>query len=99
MPTAQSLPAPAPATMATALTWLPLLWVPAEVSAGLRTGLGTKYASLGMLYPADSVSADRAKGGWYRVSLDDRFNVRLEGWRDRMGREAGLMPRVSMRVN
>lgn len=38
----------------------------------LRTGPGTRYASVGQLVQGDPVDADRAQSGWFRVTLTDQ---------------------------
>ncbi|WP_408056638.1 SH3 domain-containing protein [Streptomyces gardneri] len=38
----------------------------------LRSGAGTRHASLGHLTRGDQVGVDRKPGGWYRVTLSER---------------------------
>ncbi|MEU5217319.1 SH3 domain-containing protein [Streptomyces sp. NPDC020807] len=46
-----------------------------DVSAdtvNLRTGAGTRFASLGHLRKDDDVTVDRASGDWYHVTLAEK---------------------------
>ncbi|MCX4826182.1 SH3 domain-containing protein [Streptomyces sp. NBC_01142] len=65
----------------------------------LRTGPGTKYTTLGVLYPADLVSVDKAKGGWYRVSLQDRSKSGLKAGSTGWVAKSGLKPHVCMQLD
>lgn len=65
----------------------------------LHSGPGTKYKALGMLYPDDSVSADKAKGGWYRVSLDFKSKSGLKAGTTGWVAKSGLKPHVCMQPN
>lgn len=65
----------------------------------LRTGPGTKYTALGMLYPGDSVSADKAKRGWYRVSLGFRSKSGMKAGTTGWVAKSGLKPHVCMQLD
>ncbi|MGW2513522.1 SH3 domain-containing protein [Streptomyces scopuliridis] len=72
-------PAPAPKILAA--------FEAAKVTAKavkLRTGPSAHHPGIGQLHRGDDVSADRAKGVWYRVSTRDKTVSGLpagtEGW-------------------
>ncbi|MER7111149.1 SH3 domain-containing protein [Streptomyces sp. NPDC000229] len=65
----------------------------------LRTGPGKTYTTIGMLYPDDDVTADKAKGGWYRVSLQDRSKSGLKSGTTGWVAKFGLKPHVCMQLN
>ncbi|MGW3742719.1 SH3 domain-containing protein [Streptomyces sp. NPDC005146] len=65
----------------------------------LRKGPSMKHTTLGMLYPADSVSADRVKGTWYRVSLQDRSESGLKSGTAGWAAKTGLKPQVCMQLD
>ncbi|QXE33998.1 SH3 domain-containing protein [Streptomyces sp. GMY02] len=50
----------------------------------LRTGPSTRHPGIGQLHRGDDVSADKAKGAWYRVSTDNKtvsgLPAETEGW-------------------
>ncbi|MEU8623156.1 SH3 domain-containing protein [Streptomyces sp. NPDC048623] len=50
----------------------------------LRSGPGSRYASLGLLRQGDDVDLTGEKGGWYRVTLADRSHSGIKngtaGW-------------------
>ncbi|WP_327249850.1 SH3 domain-containing protein [Streptomyces sp. NBC_01320] len=65
----------------------------------LRSGPSTKHTKLGMLYPADSISGDGAKGAWYRVSLQDRSKSGLKSGTTGWVARSGLKPQVCMQLD
>ncbi|MDH2392196.1 SH3 domain-containing protein [Streptomyces sp. HNM0663] len=94
-PAAQALPAPA-TTLAqdfNSCGYYP------KSALRLRTGPGTKYTTLGLLYPDDSVSADKAKGGWYRVSVDFKSKSGMKAGTTGWVAKSGLKPHTCMQLD
>ncbi|WP_329166082.1 hypothetical protein OHB49_41105 [Streptomyces sp. NBC_01717] len=58
-----------------------------------------KNLTLGMLHPADSVSADREKGTWYRVSLQERSESGLKPGTTGWVTKTGLKPQMCMQLD
>jgi hypothetical protein len=94
-PAAQTLPAPAAAV---AHDFNSCGYHP-KSALRLRTGPGTKHTTLGLLYPDDSVSADKAKGGWYRVSLDFKSKSGMKAGTTGWVAKLGLKPNVCMQLD
>ncbi|MGY5035337.1 hypothetical protein ACWC9U_31765 [Streptomyces sp. 900116325] len=58
-----------------------------------------KHTTLGALYPADAVGADRDTGTWYRVSLQDRSASGLKSGTTGRVTKTGLEPQVGMQAD
>ncbi|MHC3394685.1 SH3 domain-containing protein [Streptomyces lavendulocolor] len=65
----------------------------------LRTGPGTRYTSLGLLGPNDSVDADKESRGWYRVTVSYDARSGLKGGTTGWVSKRHLKPAVCMRLN
>lgn len=65
----------------------------------LRTGPSTKYATIGLLHPDDSVSAIKAEKGWYKVSVDFKSKSGLKAGRTGWVAKANLEPNVCMQLD
>lgn len=94
-PAAQALPAPAAAV---AHDFNSCGYYP-KSALRLRTGPGTRHKTLGVLYPDDSVSADKAKGGWYRVSVDFKSKSGMKAGTTGWVAKSGLKPHVCMQLD
>ncbi|MFJ5142768.1 SH3 domain-containing protein [Streptomyces sp. NPDC088707] len=68
-------------------------------SVNLRSGPGTRHASLGHLHRADSVTVDRKSGGWYRVTTDGRSRSGIPGGTTGWVAERYLQPSVCMQLD
>ncbi|WP_158786543.1 SH3 domain-containing protein [Streptomyces sp. NRRL F-5065] len=65
----------------------------------LRTGPGARYTSLGLLGTSDSVRADKASDGWYRVTTSDRARSGLPSGTVGWVAKQYLKANVCMRLN
>lgn len=65
----------------------------------LRTGPGTRYTSLGLVGLDDRMYAEKASGGWYRVTLSDRARSGLKSGTSGWVAKKYVRPAVCMRLN
>ncbi|MEU4498112.1 SH3 domain-containing protein [Streptomyces sp. NPDC023998] len=65
----------------------------------LRTGPGTKYATIGLLHPDDSVSAMKAQRGWYKISVDFKSASGLKAGTTGWVATANLKPNVCTQID
>ncbi|MET9676430.1 SH3 domain-containing protein [Streptomyces sp. NPDC006482] len=100
--------APALATTATPSTTAPVRAVAELNSCGydvagsnvnLRSGAGTRHASLGHLTRGDLVDVDRKSGGWYRVTLSERSRSGIRAGTVGWVAERYLKPSVCMQLD
>ncbi|MEW1699396.1 MULTISPECIES: SH3 domain-containing protein [unclassified Streptomyces] len=71
----------------------------AGASVNLRSGPGTRHASLGHLSRGDLVDIDRHSGGWYRVTLSERSRSGIRAGTVGWVSERYLTPSVCTRLN
>ncbi|MFE4825647.1 SH3 domain-containing protein [Streptomyces sp. NPDC056672] len=65
----------------------------------LRTGPSVRHPGIGQLHRGDDVSADKAKGAWYRVSTDNRSISGLPAGTEGWIRKAYVKERVCMQLD
>lgn len=65
----------------------------------LRSGPGTRYASLGHLSRGDLIDVDRKTGGWYRVTVSERTRSGIKAGTTGWVSERYLKPSVCMQLD
>ncbi|WP_128643276.1 SH3 domain-containing protein [Streptomyces sp. SS] len=68
-------------------------------NVNLRSGAGTRHASLGHLTRGDLVDVDRKSGGWYRVTLSERSRSGIRAGTVGWVAERYLKPSVCTRLD
>ncbi|MFE5713451.1 SH3 domain-containing protein [Streptomyces sp. NPDC056501] len=68
-------------------------------SVNLRSGAGTRHASLGHLTRGDLVDVDRKSGGWYRMKLSERSRSGIRAGTVGWVAERYLKPSVCMQLD
>ncbi|MEU2119551.1 SH3 domain-containing protein [Streptomyces sp. NPDC016459] len=68
-------------------------------NVNLRSGAGTRYASLGHLTRGDLIDVDRKSNGWYRVTLSERSRSGIKAGTTGWVAERYLKPSVCMQLD